>query len=64
MKKIILLIVVLLASQILFSKTVILSGFKPVREKRYEFISTSFKKYVVENIKNSDIEILDEKKDE
>ena len=45
-----------------FGKTVILSGFKPVKEKRYEFISSSFKKYVIENINNSEIEILDEKK--
>ena len=45
-----------------FAKTVILSGFKPVKQKRYEFVSSSFKKYVIENIKNSEIEILDEKK--
>ncbi|MDA3884995.1 MAG: hypothetical protein PF638_05310 [Candidatus Delongbacteria bacterium] len=59
-----LLIIIFLLSTIFssFAKTVILSGFKPVKESRYEFISTSFKKYVIENIKNSEIEILDEKK--
>ncbi|MCK5759686.1 MAG: hypothetical protein KAH33_00230 [Candidatus Delongbacteria bacterium] len=44
-----------------FSKTVILSGFKPVKEARYKFISSAFKKYVVENIKNAEIDILEDK---
>ena len=44
-----------------FGKTIIMSGFKPVKEKKYEFITSSFKKYVIENIKNSEIEILDNK---
>ncbi|MBN2788770.1 MAG: hypothetical protein JXR69_01110 [Candidatus Delongbacteria bacterium] len=45
-------------------KTVILSGFKPVKQDRYEFISSAFKKYVVENFKNSEMTILDEKSEE
>jgi hypothetical protein len=59
-----LLIIIFLLSTIFnsYAKTVILSGFKPVKESRYEFISLSFKKYVIENIKNSEIEILDEEK--
>ncbi len=58
-----LVIIILLLSMFFstFGKTVILSGFKPVKEARYKFISSAFKKYVIENIKNAEIDILEEK---
>lgn len=47
-----------------FGKSVIMSGFKPVKESKYEFISSSFKKYLTDNIKNAEFDILDDKTQE
>lgn len=56
-------IIMILLSMIfaVFGKTVILSGFKPAKKAKYEFITSSFKKYVTENLKNAEFEILNDK---